>query len=129
MAVNKNKQQKRNEKKWKAIQLRNNWCLYHKDNFGCELFATKDNLCLFHFHHALKEDGHRNKEDEISWDWGFERIVKELNKGYFLCANCHALIHKDGEPIINPDGSVIWHTEGPMQYGAKTLSSEEIKKK
>ena len=78
--------------KMKYVNLLGAKCENHKTNFGCELLSTKENLCIFDFHHI---DPHTKEYQDHEWRHhrkNFERKIRE-GKIKLLCSNCHKLIH------------------------------------
>lgn len=74
--------------KWKYIGLLGGRCLNHKINFDCELIATKENMCIFDFHHPepIKKSGNNRRGCENPSSKNFD-----LKKVIILCSNCHRL--------------------------------------
>ena len=67
------------------------WILEKKGETGCQKCGFKDVRAL-EFHHTAN-----NKEfgiaDQGYFNYGFERLEKEINKCMVLCANCHRILH------------------------------------
>ena len=62
-----------------------------KAKCGCATCDEKDTVCL-EFHHCSGK-----KEFTIasaySYEWGWSKVLKEIEKCVCLCANCHRKVH------------------------------------
>lgn len=74
--------------KWKYIQLLGGKCQ------ECSMIATKDNICIFDFHHMelIKKQRNERRGTENPYNKNFD-----TSKVILLCANCHRLKHHNGE--------------------------------
>ncbi len=78
--------------KQRKIELRKRFFEW-KESLECTKCGEDDSNCL-DFHHTDSKE----KDIEVSsalWSnsWGWERLMKEVNKCMVVCRNCHAKIH------------------------------------
>lgn len=72
------------ELKWKFIQLKGGKCTNPK----CGIIATRENICIFDFHHpepiGKSKNKRRGKENPHSKNFALDEVI-------LFCANCHRL--------------------------------------
>jgi hypothetical protein len=60
----------------------------------CSNCNNKYHPAIFEFHHKCPQEKVKDPSKMLSLSW--ERIKNELDKCVLLCANCHRLIHHEG---------------------------------
>ncbi len=86
---NKEKQYNWN-KKYKASIRKLFW--EYKQTLKCESCGESDAACLV-FHHINPKEKEMSIASVVGRGWGWDRILKEINKCQVLCANCHRKLH------------------------------------
>lgn len=61
-----------------------------KKTLKCEECGLTDHRVI-EFHH--KDPSQKDREVSVMIGWSWERIMKEVEKCSFLCANCHRILH------------------------------------
>lgn len=66
------------------------WFAEYKNKLCCELCGEKHPSCL-DFHH--RQNKHMNVADMVCLGASQQKIIKEIEKCYVWCANCHRKYH------------------------------------
>ena len=85
-AVNRDQQDRKQNNKRKAIELKGSMCKH------CGLEYDYTNAAVFDLHHLNPNEKEYKPSSLFRMSW--EVIEKELNKCILLCSNCHRLEHQ-----------------------------------
>lgn len=80
---------RQDNKQWAVISMLG--CKCEK----CGIEATRDNMCIFDFHHVDPSTKEENIAELLANGRPLDILMEEATKCILLCSNCHRQLHYD----------------------------------